>query len=180
MLQGQFLSVCLPRLWGLWWSWFECSGVTPHFVISNERKVSVLHLSSGRLIFRLISSWEISQRNQQGALHYFEEDITTWLFWNKNHSFEKKSKCQIKLMNYCLWVGNLGKKGYIQFRKYTNLFRKHTDPVRINRSAPWINLATLLKKSPIISENIWYYFLQLLSPTTHCGGERWFSGHIIF
>lgn len=85
------LSACLPKLRGLKSSWFECSGVTPHFVIPNERKVPVLHLSSGRLIFfRLISSWEITWRSHQRTLHYFEEDIITWLFWNKNNSFEKK------------------------------------------------------------------------------------------
>lgn len=83
------LSACLPNLWGIQWSWFECSGVTPHFVIPNETTSSSSHFRKAA-IFTLISSWEISWRNQQGTLHYFEEDVTTWLFWNKNHSFEKK------------------------------------------------------------------------------------------
>lgn len=124
--------------------------------------------------FWLISSWRILWRNPQGALHYFEEDITTWLFWNKSHSFKKKKICQIKLMD-CLWVENLGKKGYIPFRKYINLFREPTDPRRINRSAPRVNLAALLKMSSIISEKMQHYFHQLLSPTTHHAGESFSS-----
>lgn len=109
---AQTLRSSIILVWVLW-----C-----HLTFSNTKwkeRTSSPSLSRKVDFFRLISSWEISWRNLQGTLHYFEEDITTWLFWNKTIPLEK-SKCQIKLMN-CLWVRNLGKKGYIPFRQYTNL-----------------------------------------------------------